>query len=270
MSLPRRPATLAELKASLVAKLLQEGQHLEFKRDVPSNDVIARQCAALAAEGGALVIGVDEADTGFAVAPVDYAGVREKVGQIAQDTPEPPVELDSLVLHAGEPGKGVVWVEIPPSPHMVHQVGGTYYKRDDARTRPMSDAEVSARMALREARSHAIEQALETALSRPGLADTSPHARTCVVARPIGAAPDELFSRTSSQDAWDEFAFGLLRPSGPILMPAPVRAWGFISHQGHAPRRDHECAVTHVVSRYRLREEWRFRAHLIQSRLRPS
>lgn len=159
MSLPKRPATLAELEAGLAAKLLQEDQHLEFKRDVPPNREIARQCAALAAQGGALVLGVDEGNAGFAITPLDYTGVRERVGQSAQDAPEPPVELDSLVLHAEEPGKGIVWVEIPPSPHMAHQVSGTYYMRDDARTRPMSDAEVAARMALREARPHMMEQA---------------------------------------------------------------------------------------------------------------
>ena len=92
MSLPKRPATLAELEASLAAKLLQEGQHLEFKRELPSNKEIARQCAALAVQGGVLVLGVEETSTGFVGSPIDYIGVREKVGQIAQDTPEPPVE----------------------------------------------------------------------------------------------------------------------------------------------------------------------------------
>ena len=143
MSLPKRPETLAELEVSLAAKLLQEGQHLEFKRELPSNKEIARQCAALAFQGGVLVLGVGETDAAFVASPIDCAGVRERVGQIAQDTPQPPVELDSRVLHAAEPGKGVVWVEIPPSPHMLHQVGGTYYRRDDARTRPMSEAEVT-------------------------------------------------------------------------------------------------------------------------------
>ena len=231
MSLPKRPETLAELEASLAAKLLQEGQHLEFKRELPSNKEIARQCAALAVQGGVLVLGVGETDAGFVASPIDCAGVRERVGQIAQDTPQPPVELDSRVLHAAEAGKGVVWVEIPPSPHMLHQVGGTYYRRDDARTRPMSNAEVTARMALREERPLMLEQALDKALQRPEPAGTPLHARTCVVARPIGAAPDELFARANTPDQWDEFAYDLMAPTGPILMPAPVRAWGFISHQ---------------------------------------
>lgn len=231
MSPPKCPATLAELKESLAAKLLQEGQHLEFKRELPSNKEIARQCAALAVQGGALVLGVEETDAGFVTSPIDCVGVREQIGQIAQDTPQPPVDLDSRLLHADEPGKGVVWVDIPPSPHMLHQVGGRYYRRDDARTRPMLDAEVSDRMALREARPHMLQEALDEALQRPQPAATSLHARTCVVARPIGAAPDELFARTSTPEEWDDFAYDLMAPSGPILMPAPVRAWGFISHQ---------------------------------------
>ena len=231
MSLPKRPATLAELEASLAAGTLQEGQHLEFKRELPSNKEIARQCAALAVQGGVLVLGAEETSTGFVGSPIDYIGVREKVGQIAQDTPEPPVELESLVLQADEPSKGVVWVEIAPSPHMLHQVGGRYYKRDDARTRPMSHAEVTDRIALREARPHMLKQGIEKALQRPEPAGTPLHARTCVVARPIGAAPDELFARTNTTEEWDNFAYDLMAPTGPIMMPAPVRAWGFISHQ---------------------------------------
>ena len=231
VSLPRRPATLAELENSLAARLLQEGQHLEFKRELPSNKEVARQCAALAVQGGALVLGVAETDLGFVVSPIDYAGVREHVGQIAQDVPQPPVDVDSRLLHADDPRKGVVWIEIPPSPHMLHQVGGRYYRRDDARTRPMPDAEVSDLMALRDARPRMLERALDEALKRPEPAGTSLHARTCVVARPIGAAPDQLFARTGTPDEWDKFAYDLMPPNGPILTPAPVRAWGFISHQ---------------------------------------
>ena len=231
MSLPKRPATFAELQESLAAKILQEDQHTEFKRELPPNKEIARQCAALAVQGGSLVLGVEETDAGFATSPIDYAGVRERIGQVAQDVPQPPIELDSRLLHADEPGRGVVWVEIPPSPHMLHQVGGTYYKRADARTRPMTDAEVAERMALREGRPRALEQALDEAFQRPEPAGASLHARTCVVAKPIGAASDELFARTNVPDEWDDFAYDLMAPTGPIWMPAPVRAWGFISHQ---------------------------------------
>ena len=269
MSLPKRPATLAELEASLAAGTLQEGQHLEFKRELPSNKEIARQCAALAVQGGVLVLGVEETSTGFVGSPIDYIGVREKVGQIAQDTPEPPVELESLVLHADEPGKGVVWVEIAPSPHMLHQVGGRYYKRDDARTRPMSHAEVTDRIALREARPHMLKQGIEKALQRPEPAGTPLHARTCVVARPIGAAPDELFARTNTTEEWDNFAYDLMAPTGPILMPAPVRAWGFISHQA-TPGGNEKRRVPHVVSRHRVRKERGARASVIQPRARSS
>jgi len=231
VSLPKRPATLAELRESLAAGVLQEGRHLEFKRELPSNRDIARQCAALAVQGGVLVFGVDESEAGLVVAPIEYAGVREKVGQIAADRSVPPIELDSSVLHSVETGEGVVWIEIPPSPHMLHQVDGTYYTRDDARTRPMSDAEVADRMELRKGRPRLLGQALERALRRPEPASASLHARTCIVARPVGAAPDLLFAKTRTADEWDDFAFELMVPTGPIVMPAPVRAWGFISHQ---------------------------------------
>ena len=116
MSLPKRPATLAELAPLLAASASDKRASIpEFESEPSSNKDFASQCAALAAQGGAHDLGVNETDSGFETSPIDYAGVREHVGQIARDGLQPPVELDSRILYADEPGKGVMWEAFPPS-----------------------------------------------------------------------------------------------------------------------------------------------------------
>ena len=60
VNLPTRPVTIDDLRQGLDSGDLREGRNLEFKRQFPDNRALARQIAAFAAEGGALVIGVAE------------------------------------------------------------------------------------------------------------------------------------------------------------------------------------------------------------------
>ena len=165
--------------------------------------------------------------------------------QIAQDRPQPPVAVESYEIR-GTDGAGVLWIEVPASPHMLHQVGGTYYKRDDARTRPMTDAEVADRMKLRNDRPRVIKDTLAAALGRPEPEGKLSPARTCVVARPIGTGASELFEHTATVALWEDFAYSLFAPGGPIRSPAPIRAWGLVSHQATA-----QTATTEASALYR-------------------
>ena len=173
------------------------------------------------------MIGVDEAATGLAVAPIDVDGARERVEQIARDIPDPPVQVESFILPSSTPGQGVLWIEIPASSAMLHQVDGTYYERLDTQTRPMSDAEVADRMRLRASRSGAIEADLEAALSRAEPGRRQWQGRTCVVARPVGASPDEFHRSTQTREDWESFAYSLLQPSG-MLPPTANSYWGIL------------------------------------------
>ena len=229
MTLPERPATLDALRAQLAAGALRESRHLEFKRELPDNRQLAKQFAGFAVAGGGLVIGVAEADSGLEVSPVDCGNARERVEQVARDTPDPPVHVESYILGEDASGQGVLWIEIPASPHLLHQVDGTYYERGDTQTRPMRDADVADRMALREERPVPSREALARARERAQPAAPSLHARTLVVARPIGAAKDEFYASTRQRDVWEAFAYSLQAPGG-VLPPVPDRYWGRMSH----------------------------------------
>ncbi len=234
MRLPNRPTSIAELKERIDSGELRESRVLEFKRQFPKNEDTARGIAGLAAEGGVLVIGVAEEQDGLRVAPIDCNGVRERAENIARDIPKPPVQVESHILDDDAPGRGVLWIEIPASPAMLHQVNSTYYWRDDTQTRPMSDPEVADRMALRTDRRGPIEQALADALARDEPAAPSRHGRTCIVARPIGADPEEFYASTREPADWKSFA-SEFRPSWRFTTPVPDQYWGHISHRRQTP-----------------------------------
>lgn len=242
MRLPNRPANIGELRERIASGELRESRVLEFKRQFPDNRTLAKQIAGLAAEGGVLVIGVAETEAGLTVTPLDCTGARERVEQVARDVPSPAIDLSSYILGNGKPDHGVLWIEIPASPEMLHEVDGTYYARGDTQTRPMRDAEVSDRMALRQQRSEGIAQALRDALEREEPVAPSLIGRTCVVARPIGASEEEFFERTAQRDSWESSVSELRKTRG-LLGRAPDRYWGQISHRFVSPPRESLSSV---------------------------
>ena len=201
---------------------------MEFKRELPSNKALAKQLAGFAAEGGVLVVGVEETPAGLEIRPIDCAGARERVEHVALDTPDPPVHIESHMLLHETDGHGVLWIEIPPSPAMAHQVNGTYYGREDTQTRPMPDSEVAGRMRLRNDRDRAIRADLKAALKREEPGSMQWTGRTCIVARPIGASEDEFFNVTQTPDDWQSFAREVIQPSG-ILPVIANRYWGILA-----------------------------------------
>ena len=118
MRLPQRPLTVDALQERLDAGELHERHDLEFKQDFPpKSERLAKTLAALAVDGGVLVIGVS--DGSWKVSPIQLAGARERIESIAHDAVDPSVEIVPYAI-ATEPGYGVVWVEVPQSPKMAH------------------------------------------------------------------------------------------------------------------------------------------------------
>ena len=230
MRLPNRPTSIADLKERIDSGELRESRVLEFKRQFPRRNAdTARGIAGFAAEGGVLVIGVAEPPDGLEVTPFDCTGARERVENIARDIPEPPVQVESHILADDAAGRGVLWIGIPASAALLHQVAGTYYTRDDTQTRPMSDAEVADRMELRKDRGRPIELALDRALAREQPVAPELCGRTCIVARPIGADPEEFYTSTSERTDWKAFASELaLRPWSFSYGHVPNQFWGKI------------------------------------------
>ena len=214
-----RPETLDDLRSFIDNGLARETRRIDFKRELPKgrgeNRSLARQLAAFAIEGGSIVIGVtEETDNQFSVAPIPVAGLRERVEQIARSVVEPPLWIESRILADDDGKRGVLWIDVPQSPDALHQVDGTYYERGDTQVRPMSDADVERLMRSRSSSLDDISARLREGL----LEDPIPHGigHTYIVAKPIGAAPQEFYDASGGQPEWQALARDLkqAQPAG--------------------------------------------------------
>jgi predicted HTH transcriptional regulator len=135
------PTDEGQLRSMLAQGLLDEGRHLELKRELPpstaANKELARDLAQFTIDGGVLIIGVDEGDetTPPSLTPVDLAGLPERIEQVATNRIDPPLHLRIQTIPAtGQPGKGYLLVIVPPTPSKIHMVDGRYWRRGE-RTR---------------------------------------------------------------------------------------------------------------------------------------
>ena len=206
------PKDLDALRSFVENGDASETRFYEFKERLPSNKAVAKELAGFAIDGGSLVIGVAEPESGkFDVKPVEHAGLREKVEQIAQSRVDPPLLVESRVLKdPNNDALGVLWVTVPPSPEAPHQVGGVYYERGDTETRPMSDGAVARLMAARRKSIEEVRSKLENLMEN----DPIPNGKTAHVfgiAEPIGAGPEELYEAIGGDDGWFGFCEGARR-----------------------------------------------------------
>ena len=231
-----RPETLEDLQSFIDNGLAEENHFREFKERLPSNKSVAKTLAGFAIDGGDLVIGVAErhADT-FTIAPLGHAGQPEKVEQIGQTLVDRPLLVETRVLKdADDPALGALWITVPQSPGAPHQVGGTYYERGDKQTRPMSDAAVERLIRSRRTTLEGIESVLLDAMAKD-TAGELPH--IIGVARPIGAARDELYEAIGGAPGWAAFGHKVrneLQLSMPFGGPGPGRYT--LSNQHHNQR----------------------------------
>ena len=196
-----RPQSLADLQ-SFIGNGHGEDHHREFKEQMqPRNERLARQLAGFAVDGGDIYYGVAESGTGFQIVPLELAGLPERVEQIAQARVSPPVLIEVQALRDDtDSSRGVLWIAIPPSYEAPHQVDGTYYERGDKQTRPMSDGAVERLMQSRRTTGEEINLLLEKQMNDDSLPeDGRPH--VIGIARPIGAAPEELYEAVGGSAA---------------------------------------------------------------------
>ena len=142
------PTSENEILRAIDAGNLQESVSLDVKRLVGDSDgerrETAKDLASFAIDGGSLLIGVDEDKKArsFSVHPIDLNGAVERVEQIAANRIDPPLSIRVSEIATADGTHGYLFVEVPPSPHAPHMVGGIYYGRGDRTTRHLTDAEV--------------------------------------------------------------------------------------------------------------------------------
>lgn len=174
---------------------LGESHTVELKRDAyPLTDggrrEMAKDLAALAVDGGTLILGVDEdKSTGRAMAltPVAVQGLAERIDQIAAYRIDPPlpVEIRDDLRDPADPTRGLVIVDVPASPMAPHMVDGRYYIRDYRTMRVMSDAEVVRHHQLRARDTDQVDDELAKAVDAIAAAVSADQGRLVVVAVPV-------------------------------------------------------------------------------------
>ena len=119
---------------------LGEDSGLEFKRELPDKNSLAREIAAFAnSEGGELIIGVDDHRTADGHRDIpginalhDFDTIEKTVVEVCRDSIRPPVRVNNQKMKIE--GKCVLRVEIARS-FFVHEVGGVYFAREGSTKR---------------------------------------------------------------------------------------------------------------------------------------
>ncbi|WP_196231934.1 helix-turn-helix domain-containing protein [Salinispora arenicola] len=162
--------TWEEFEKHVVSGELRESHTLELKRDDYSSGESgkkeqAKDIAALALDGGVLVIGVEEdKTTGVAIkaSPVALAGVIERIDQICASRISPPlrVAMRDDLRSPSAPSTGVLIIEVPATgvPHMVDH---RYLGRDNRTTRPLDHTEVVRLLAHRDLDTEQVNKELD-------------------------------------------------------------------------------------------------------------
>ncbi len=111
-----------------------ENQRVEFKREIPK-DIAKDICALANAEGGYIIIGVD--DTGRIVG---FKGDKKKIGTLLLPLiPKPDIEMEEFDIG----GKKILVIKVEKSPKLV-TIGGVAYIRIGTGRRPLELSELRA------------------------------------------------------------------------------------------------------------------------------
>lgn len=203
------PDTEEELALALTSHSVHETHMLDFKKQVvagnEANAKVAADMAALAIDGGYLIIGVDEPnDDEFVLAPQPLTNFSERIEQVARNRVDPPLDVKAVPIQsAADPTVGYLVVEIPQSLAAPHVVDGVFWARGEKTNFRMSGAEVARHLVGRDL----IEQRIRDALHEEVQRDPTPRppARMFLVAEPIQAPPGagRGFTRGQPRDMID-------------------------------------------------------------------
>ena len=198
--LPRwLPRTTGDVQAALDDGSLTERRWVDAEASYATTDSankeMARDLSSFAIYGGALLIGVSEPEPGrFMVSGVQLAGLGERVERVARTRCDPPLYVVCHPLEdPADRSRGVLLVEIPPSPIAPHMVDGRYHGRGDTTKDKLTDEEVARLHAVRSTRQFTAEQVLARELARdPVPAEHRQLSHIVVVAEPLASPPDLL------------------------------------------------------------------------------
>lgn len=192
------PTTEAEIEAVIFSGTAPEGHFLDFKRELGSTPgsrkETAQDIASFALDGGVLIVGVDEPESGtYTLSPQPLSDLSERAEQIAANRPDPGLYVRTTIIPSHDnPDAGYLVIEVPASPAAPHMVDGRYWGRSERTKRQLNDAEVARFHATRTRSDIKVIEALNEELSRDP--QPRPESRMFFVAEPLVA--DEGLGRS--------------------------------------------------------------------------
>ncbi len=207
----------ADIQRATAAGLLIEGHFLDVKRLIPpgkpKNLELARDIASFAIDGGTILIGLDEQTDGTVIpSPQALDGLAERVEQVANMIPDPPVPVRSVrIPTASDARVGYLIIHVPKSSQAPHMVDGRYLARGDKTKRYLTDPEVRrlhAELATNRLDADALLRAEFNRDPIPSSVRQKGH--LFLVAQPQTSRPD-LISDLIDGDRWQERVFAFVR-----------------------------------------------------------
>lgn len=145
------PQNWQDVESAAVAGLLDEQRWVELKQAIPAankgaNRELAKDLAALACDGGLMIIGVEDKGDGRAgeVLGTPLTGLQDRISQVAGSALiSPPLVVRTVpIAHPTIPDHGCLLVIVDASIDGPHMVDGSYRGRGDVGTRVLSDPEI--------------------------------------------------------------------------------------------------------------------------------
>lgn len=207
------PMSEADLETALADGRLDEGPHLDFKRELgagkSANMELGRDLAMFANDGGALIIGVAEPTAGrFERSPVPLAGLTERIAQVASRRLDPPLNVDISTIRSTDPDRGYVVVRVPASASAPHMTDDRYWGRIGSTRSPLSDAQVRAVIERRQAAVRPILSELDEDVARdPIPKESRRHAHLHVLARPRFSEEDLVLREVERAGNWPTWIY---------------------------------------------------------------
>jgi hypothetical protein len=247
------PATVEELEHAVREGAVPETAVVDFKEALPiakKNHDLAVDIGAMTTDGGVLIYGVgeDEHRRPTVLAPIELAGARERIAQVAQTSILPPPQLDVRELRCDDgSGHGYLVVAAPRSAVAPHQVISgkdyRYYGRGATGNRILTESEVALLYQRRDQweldRDAHLAELVKNSMFQPDEALVYLHA----FARPV--APDgELVERAAPDRDVPTLLHELLRRAaevGPQDSYSPdIRHANSVQHRGAEGWRFHD------------------------------
>ena len=231
------PSTAQEIEDAVNAGDLEETPSFDAKLALPpskKNIEIAKDVAAMATDGGVLIYGVGEDEHGAVrvLAPVELAGVSERISQVVSTSVAEVPFVDIRTLSCDAPERGYVVVVVPQSaraPHMVVVNGDhRYYGRDAKGNRILHEGDVARLYERRQRWEVDREQILREVIAHPPAIGRPEQSHVFAFTRP--AAPDSgIFERAQAtmNDGTVQTLLSVVRSTvlrgqyGPSLESAP-------------------------------------------------